>query len=57
MNRWVALGLGAVSLAAALALFAAGNMIPAAVALAFSFACDIVFFVVSRGATTDRKRS
>ena len=57
MNRWVALGLGAVSLAAALALFAAGNMIPAAVALAFSFVCDVVFFVVSRGATTDRKGS
>lgn len=57
MNRWVALGLGTVSLVAAFALFAAGNMIPAAVALAFSFACDVMFFVVSRGATTDRKGS
>ena len=57
MSRWVALGLGLVSLAAAVVLFASGTLIPAAVALAFSFACDVMFFVVSRGATTDRKGS
>ena len=57
MNRWAAIALGTVSLIAAVALFLSGNMIPAAVALAFSFACDVMFFVVSRGATTDRKGS
>jgi hypothetical protein len=55
MNRWIALGLGTVSLAAAVVLFATGNMIPAAVALAFSFACDAVFVVAARGAMAQRK--
>ena len=57
MSRWVALGLGTVSLVAAFALFAAGNMIPAAVALAFSFACDVGFVVASRGAAAQRRGS
>ncbi len=57
MSRWVALGLGLVSLAAAVVLFASGTLIPAAVALAFSFACDVVFVVASRGAAAQRRGS
>ncbi|MCC7216829.1 MAG: hypothetical protein IT517_08670 [Burkholderiales bacterium] len=55
MNRWAAIALGTVSLIAAVALFLSGNMIPAAVALAFSVACDVVFVVASRSAATARK--
>ena len=57
MSRWVALGLGLVSLAAAVVLFASGTLITAAVALAFSFACDVVFVVASRGAAAQRRGS
>ncbi len=57
MNRWVAIGLGTVSLVAAVSLFLTGNMIPAAVALAFSVACDVVFVVASRDAAGQRKGS
>ncbi len=57
MSRWVALGLGLVSLAAAVVLFASGTLIPAAVALAFSFACDVGFVVASRGAAAQRRGS
>ena len=55
MNRWAAVALGTVSLVAAVALYFAGNTVPAAVALGFSVLCDVAFVVASRGATTARK--
>ncbi len=48
MNRWVATGISAVTLVAAVALFFTGHMLPAAIALAFSVVCDIVFVLASR---------
>ena len=55
MNRWVAIGISAVTLVAAIALYFAGHMVPAAIALAFSVVCDIVFALASRGANAQRK--
>lgn len=57
MNRWAAIALSVVSLVAAVALFLSGSMLPAAVALAFSVVCDVVFVVASRGAAVSRKGS
>ena len=55
MNRWVAMGVSAVTLVAAVALYFSGYMWPAAVALALSVVCDIVFALASRGANQQRK--
>jgi CHASE2 domain-containing sensor protein len=55
MNRWVAIGISAVTLVAAVALFFTGHMVPAAIALAFSVVCDIVFALASRQANAQRK--
>jgi hypothetical protein len=55
MNRWAAIGLSAVTLVAAVALYFSGHMWPAAIALALSVVCDIVFAFASRGTTTQRK--
>ncbi len=55
MNRWMAIGLSAVTLVAAVALYFSGHMWPAAIALALSVACDIVFALASRGANAQRK--
>jgi uncharacterized membrane protein YiaA len=55
MNRWMAIGLSAVTLVAAVALYFSGHMWPAAIALALSVACDIVFALASRGAIAQRK--
>jgi len=57
VNRWTAIALGTVSLVAAVALFLSGSMLPAAVALAFSVACDVVFVVASRGTSGRPKES
>ena len=55
MNRWMAIGLSAVTLVAAVALYFSGHMWPAAIALALSVACDIVFALASRDANAQRK--
>jgi hypothetical protein len=55
MNRWAAVGLSAVTLVAAVALYFSGHMWPAAIALALSVGCDIVFALASRGTGTHRK--
>jgi hypothetical protein len=55
MNRWVAIGLSAVTLVAAVALYFNGHMWPAAIALALSVVCDIVFALASRGTNAQRK--
>ena len=55
MNRWMAIGLSAVTLVAAVALYFSGHMWPAAIALALSVVCDIVFLLASRGENAQRK--
>ena len=55
MNRWVAIGVSAVTLVAAVALYFSGHVWPAAIALALSVACDIVFALASRGANAQRE--
>jgi len=55
MNRWIAIGVSAVSLVAAVALYFAGHTWPAAIALALSVVCDIGFALASRGTSPQRK--
>ena len=55
MNRWVAIGVSAVALVAAVALYFTGHVWPAAIALALSVACDIAFALASRGTNAQRK--
>ena len=55
MSRWVAIGVSAVALVAAVALYFTGHMWPAAIALALSVACEIVFALTSRGTNAQRK--
>jgi hypothetical protein len=55
MNRWLYIGLGAVAMLAAVALYFGGQKLPAAIALGISVMFDMLFALASRGANSEKK--
>ncbi len=57
MNRWASLALGTVAIVAAVALFLAGQLVPAAIALVIGMVFEVLFALGTRDAHAQRKKA